>query len=78
MIYFNHQREYSHRAQPENKLFLTIYNRRTRPISGKAKKMKGYYDNGEGAEVASQCPECGELNKSGSEQCENCGEDLTA
>jgi len=39
--------------------------------------MSNYYDNGNGADVRSECPECGELNKSGSEECENCGADLT-
>ncbi len=42
-------------------------------------KMKNhYYENDEGQSVRSDCPECGELNKSSSEECENCGTDLTA
>jgi len=40
--------------------------------------MKHYYENENGSQVRSDCPECGELNKSDSEECENCGADLTA
>lgn len=28
-------------------------------------------------DVSTQCDECGELNKSMSDECENCGNDLT-
>ena len=28
-------------------------------------------------DVKTQCPQCGELNKSMSDTCENCGEDLS-
>lgn len=40
--------------------------------------MKNYYENEDGTLVRSECPDCGELNKSGAEECENCGCDLTA
>jgi len=39
--------------------------------------MSKKYASDEGVEVRSDCPECGELNKSDSEKCENCGADLT-